>query len=196
LIAPSSVAENKHRLTARRCLVEQTSNLGQEPHVSHAVGLVDHDDLDLAEVECILTQEVGESTRTCDEHVDTPVELAALAVVADTTVDRADAQPTRRGERLEFAADLRGEFTRRCEDQRSRLAFARLVDASEERDTERDRLAGPGRRASADVAAGERVGNGCRLDIEGVDDPALGKGFDQIGGDTEIAERDRFAESY
>ena len=186
----------QHRLTARRCLVEQTSNLGQEPHVSHAIGFVDHDDLNVAEVEGILAQEVGQSTRTCDEHVDTPVELAALAVVADAAVDRTDAQPARRGERLEFAADLRGQFTRRCEDQRGRLTFARLVDADEERDTERDRLAGPGRRAPQTSRPASASGMVAVWISKGWTIPPWARASTRSAGTPRSPNGDRFAESY
>ena len=45
-MAPSSVAENSIVWRVGRGLVEQAAHLGQESHVGHAVGFVDHDDLD------------------------------------------------------------------------------------------------------------------------------------------------------
>ena len=96
----------QHRLAARRRLVEQAPNLGKESHVGHAVGFVDHHDLDLLEVERVLAQQVGETARACDENVDAAVELAPLVVVSDTAVDGTHAELARRCERLELATDL------------------------------------------------------------------------------------------
>ena len=186
----------QHRLPVLRRLIEEATHLGQESHVGHAVGFVHHHDLHLLEVERILAEEVGEASRTRDQYVDAAVEVTALGVVADTAVDRAHAQTAGRGERLELPTDLRGELTRRREDQRGRLALARLVDARDQRDPERDGLAGAGRRASAHVAAGERVGNRRRLNVEWLRDPGLGQGRDQIGGNAEIAERHNFTNCY
>ena len=69
----------QHRLAARRRLVEQAPHFGQEAHVGHAIGFVDHHDLDLLEVERVLAEQVGEAAGAGDEDVDAAVELTALA---------------------------------------------------------------------------------------------------------------------
>ena len=52
-------------------MVEQAPDLGQEAHVGHAVGFVDHDDLDLVEVDVAAgSMQVGEATGAGDEDVD------------------------------------------------------------------------------------------------------------------------------
>ena len=189
LIAPSSVAENNivWRLFGR--LVEQAPHLGKESHVGHAVGFVDHHDLDLLEVERVLAEQVGEATGARDEDVDAAVQRPALRVVADAAVDGAHAELARRCERLELTTDLRGELARRREDQRGRLALARAVDARDERHAERDRLAGTGRCAAAYIATGERVGNGRGLDVERLRDPGLRQHGDEVGGHADVRER-------
>ena len=96
---------------------------------------------------------------------------------------RAAAEP------LELAADLRGELTGGDEDEAARLTLgARLADAGDERDAERDGLARAGRGAAAEVAAGETVGDGHGLDVERVVETARVEGADELGGYAELGE--------
>ena len=74
------------RLTRRRCLIEDTSDVGQETHVGHAVGFVDHDIFGLTEVDRSLVNEVLESTWGSDEDVNTPPELVLLWPVPNPAV--------------------------------------------------------------------------------------------------------------
>ena len=60
----------QQRLALGRGQVEQALDLGQEAHVGHAVGLVDHDDLDVGEVDDPLGDEVLEAARAGDDDVD------------------------------------------------------------------------------------------------------------------------------
>ena len=74
-------------------------------------------------------------------------------------------------DRADVVHDLRGELTRRCEDQRggSRIVG---VDPLDERDSERERLARAGGRFGEHVAAGENVADHVALDRERLGDPA------------------------
>ena len=179
----------QHRLAAVGRLVEQAAHLGKESHVGHAVGFVDHHDLDLLEVERVLAQQVGQATGAGNQDVDAAVQRPALRVVADAAVDGAHAEATRRRERLELAADLRGELARGREDQRGGLTLTRAVDACDERHAERDRLSGTGGCTAADVATGERVGNRRGLDVERLRDPGLRQYGDEVGGHADVRER-------
>ena len=138
----------------------------------------------------VLADEIGEAAGARDEHVDAAAELTELRLVADTAVHRADAASARTGERLELTTDLGRELARRCEHQRGRTALLGAADAREQRDAERDRLAGTGRCAAAHVAARDRVGDGERLDFEGLVDAARCERGDEIGGNAEIGEGD------
>ena len=179
----------QERLAGRGRAVEQLLNCGQEAHVGHAVGLVDHDELDLVEVDLAPLDQVGEPTRARDEHVDAAAQRLELRTEADAAVDRGDAELARAAEPLELTADLRRELARRDEDESTRADAARaLPDACDERDAEGDGLARPGRRAAAQVAAGETVGDGHGLDVERVDETVRVEGADEVGRDAEVGE--------
>ena len=64
---------------------------GQEAHVGHAVGFVDHDHLDLVEVDLATLDEVGEAAGTGDEHVDAAAQRLELRAEAGAAVDGRDA---------------------------------------------------------------------------------------------------------
>ena len=174
LIAPSSVAENNIVWRLVRGLVEQAAHLGQESHVGHAVGFVDHDDLDLLEVERVLAEQVGEATGARDEHVDAAVELPALRVVADTAVDRAHAAGARvaasgSSSRQICAVSSRVGARISAVGWRLRARSMRAMSGT----PNAIGLAGAGGGAAAHVAAGERVGDRRGLDVERLRDPAL-----------------------
>ena len=76
----------EQRLTCRRGPVEQATDLGEEAHVGHAVGLVDGDDLDRAEVDVALADQVGEAAGARDDDVDASAQRLALSAEADAAV--------------------------------------------------------------------------------------------------------------
>ena len=139
-------------------------------------------------VERALAQEVAESAGARDEHVDTAIELAMLLSLADPSVHRRDATGARAGQRREVAGDLRRQLTRRREDQRGRPAFRRAADTSQDRHTERDRLAGAGGRAATDVAARDCIGNCEGLYLERLVDTSRRECADERLGHAELGE--------
>jgi hypothetical protein len=100
----------QHRLAVGAELVEQGPHLGQEPHVGHAVRLVDHDQVDLVEADVAAVDQVGEPARRGHHDVDAPSQDAALRREADATVEDGDAAAAGRAERDELGADLGGEL--------------------------------------------------------------------------------------
>ena len=53
---------------------DDASHGGQESHVGHAVGFVDHDRLDVLEAQCVHLQKVLETTGACDHERGAAVE--------------------------------------------------------------------------------------------------------------------------
>ncbi len=178
----------EERLAIGRREVEQGAHLGQEAHVGHAVGLVDHDELHRVELELLALEQVLQPTGAGDEHVDALPERRQLLAEAGTAVDRSDAQLARATEPLELTAHLRGQLAGGHEDQTARLARLGLLDQDRERHAERDRLARARGGAAAEVASRERVGDGHFLDGERGLDAARVKGADDVGGHAEIGE--------
>ncbi len=72
---------------------------------------------------------------------------------------------SRPANRLELLGHLRAELARRHEHERAGLHVGR-VDALDDRDRERERLARAGRALREDVAAAQRLGDDERLDLE------------------------------
>ncbi len=167
-------------------LVEQLLHDGQESHVGHAVGFVDDDHLDLVEEDLAPFDEVDEATRTGDEDVDASPERLELEAEAGPAVHGGDAQLARAAEPLELAAHLGRELAGRDEHETAGVLRAGLADAGREGDTERDRLPRAGGGAAAEVATGQAVGEGHRLDVERGLEAARVEGSDEIGGDAEL----------
>ena len=61
-------------------LVEDALDLGKEAHVGHAVGFVDHDDLDVGQRQPVRAHEVHEAAGAGDGVVDTLGEGPLLPV--------------------------------------------------------------------------------------------------------------------
>ena len=139
--------------------VEDAAHRGQEAHVGHPVGFVDHDDLDHAEVDDPLRDQVLEPARAGDEDVDAPAHRPALRLVADPAVDGEDGAVPDVGERRQLALDLGRELAGRGEHEGTGLLGLGPTDPVDERDAEGDGLAGAGGGAPADVTT-RRAGRG------------------------------------
>src|SRR6478672_11729173 len=179
-------------LAVGRDLVEARRDLGHEAHLGHVVGLVEDGDRDVVHLDGAALEEVVEAPRRRDEDVDALVEGVDLGRVAETTGDELVAQAGDVHERLECVGDLHRELTRRREDQGVRLARpARglaLEQSRDERQAERERLAGAGLATAEHVAPREGVGDGRGLDGEGRGDALAGEALDDPLGQAEGGE--------
>ena len=92
-------------------------HLGHEAHVGHAVGLVEHEDLDVGHRQLAPVAEVDQPARRGDDDVDAPAELLDLALDVGAAVDGDDPQPGRLGQGLEHVGHLDGELAGGDEDQ-------------------------------------------------------------------------------
>ena len=79
----SRVAEKSSRWPRSGVMREQLGDVGQEAHVGHLVGLVEHGDLDRVELADAALDQVTEAAGRRDEHVDTALERPDLPVVGD-----------------------------------------------------------------------------------------------------------------
>ena len=98
------------------------------------------------------------------------------------------------GQRVDDLGDLRGELTGGSEHESARMAellrtFAGFGQSGDERNGERQGLAGPGLSAAEHIAAGQRVGQSVLLDREGLSLAFLAQRVDKLGGNTEFGER-------
>ena len=187
---PSDLAvegrREQHRLPLRPEHLEDPRHVGQEPHVEHPVGLVEHADAHAIQPQELAGHEVEQPPRRGDQDVRMSGPLG-LRPEPDAAVDRGDLQAAHVGDRPEVLGHLTRELARRNQDERTRAAAVR-DEALDDRDGERQRLARARARPREHVTAGEGVGQHERLDREGGLDPAQGEGVDDRGRDAEGGE--------
>ena len=164
-------------------------HVGQEPHIEHAIGLVEHADAHLIEPEQLPRHEVDQPAGGGHEDVGTSRALG-LRADADAAVHGGDLEVLDVGDHAELLGHLTRELAGRCKDQRRGAATARRQQLDERR-RERERLARPRPRAREDIASGERVGDHEGLDLEGSFRPSHPEGPRHRFGDTELDERRR-----
>jgi hypothetical protein len=154
----------QHRLPGPRNVFEDPVDLRAEPHVQHAIGLVENEDPHPLDRDETPLEEVVEPPRSRDNDLGTPCFLS-LSGDRRSAVDRGDPEVAGDRERLQVGDDLRGELARRDEHERARMPSCarRPLD---HRNAERERLAGPRRRRRQDVDTGESIGKNETLDRE------------------------------
>jgi hypothetical protein len=112
----------QHPLALRRRGLEEAPHHGQEPQVGHVVRLVEHGDLDVAQVAVALLDEVGEPPRAGDDDIGAVAQVGHLGALRGTPEDRRDAEADGPGQRQQNVPDLAGKFACRQEHQAARTA--------------------------------------------------------------------------
>ena len=176
-------------------LAEDALHRLEESELAHVVGLVDHGDHDLAEVELALGDEVFDATGGADDDVDALLERTDLARLRHAAVDLRGEQADAAGDRLDGPVDLQRELARRREDERLRLAaeLAALAGLGaqhvlDERRAEGDGLARAGAAAGEHVATREDLGDRRGLDRERRRRAEVGERADDVVAQAEGAE--------
>ena len=147
---------------------DDLSDVAHEAHVEHPVGLVEDEELDRLEPRAPLAHEVEQAARRGDENVDAAAQGVDLRLLADAAEDHGLAQMQMLAVGAELVADLDREFAGRRQDQGARAARPVVCALSgklmENRQREGRRLAGAGLGDAQHVPAGEKFGDGPRLD--------------------------------
>ena len=124
-----------------------------EAHLEHLVGLVEHQEPQLRQVERALLEVVHDPAGRADDDVDAAAQRAELDAVPLAAVDRQHVHALEvGGVLLERLADLQRELAGGREHQRLRRLL-RQVEPGEDRQRERRGLAGAGLGEADDVAA-------------------------------------------
>ena len=158
-------------LPLRREQGDDPLDVGQEAHVEHPVGLVEDEDLDLAEVGDPLADEVEQPARRRHQDLDAATKRLDLRIHRDAAVDHRRAQRHRPAVGVDALVDLHRELARRDEDEHAdrvscrREAGVRVAaQPVEDRQHERGGLAGPRLCGGEDVAPGQHERDGSGLD--------------------------------
>ena len=176
-------------LAAGRRLGHDATHGGREAHVEHAVGLVEHERLDMGEVRRALLDEVDEAAGRGDEQVAATGEGRLLGLVAHAAHhDRAGvagvgADGT--GARLDLLGELAGGGHHEHEDALAAPGMAEPVERGKQegRGLARARL-----RRRHDVAALKDRGDGAGLHGRGAVVPHVGHGGEHLLGQAELVE--------
>ncbi len=111
----------QHRLVAAGAVAQDPLDLRREPVVGHAVGLVERDDLALAELDLTGLHEVDQAQRRGDDDLDALGQLVDLMVTRRAAVDGQHGHAGVLGDGLEHLGDLHGELAGRHEHEAERL---------------------------------------------------------------------------
>jgi uncharacterized protein YigA (DUF484 family) len=143
-------------------------DVANETHVEHAIGLVENQVRDRIEPQRALSHQIEEPTRRCHENARTTAQGHFLAALTDATEHDRVTYSHESAVGSNARVNLRGELTRRRDDEnanRSRTAvFRKRGEPLKERQHECGRLAGTGLRTREHVVTRENVGNNLRLD--------------------------------
>ncbi len=178
----------QHGLMRRPDMAQHPLDLGQEPHVGHPVGLVEHDHGDVGQRDGAAVDEVDEAPGGGDDDVDAPGQSGGLAVQVGAAVDGLDRTAAGLGQRAELVGNLGGQFAGGHENEGVGMARLRRLHPLDQGETKSEGLARSGLGLAADVASGQGIGDGQGLDRERLGDPPLPQGGHEIVGDAERVE--------
>ena len=153
-------------LAGERDELRDSLDIGDEAHVEHAVGLVDHEDFDAGHEKLAALAVVEQATGGADQHIGATLQLAVLFIEGDAADEEGNVELVILAVLLEVLGNLGGEFARRLEDERARHSRtgATLLQKGQHRQDEGGRLARPRLGDAADVTALQRRRNGALLD--------------------------------
>ena len=162
-------------------MLEHAADVRQEPHVEHAIGLVQHEVFDAVEPGVRRLEVIEQPARRGDDHVHAAAEGMLLRTHAHAAVHRGAGQRRMHGQRVEVLEDLRRELARRRQHERARRA-ARLADQPVQDGQQKGRgLAAAGLRAGEHVAPGHRRRNRLGLNRRRPREAELTDSLEQIG---------------
>jgi hypothetical protein len=162
-------------------VLEHPADVGQEPHVEHAVGFVEHQDLEAGQAGVGLPEMVQQAARARHDDVDAVAQGALLRLHADATVDGGGPDVRVTAEIVEMLDDLRGQLPRRGEDQSPRDAALLAHEPVQDRQGESRGLAAAGHRAGQDVAPFEGRRHGVALNGSGNGEAEIGDAAQKVG---------------
>ena len=193
-ISSENVAENSRFWRSRREDLEDATDVADEAHVEHAVGLVEDEDLDGGQVDGALADVVEQATGRGDDDVRPEAQGAAPAGRTRRrrrsrwsgcpSGDHRCGRSPRPGARAHGSGRGRG---RGCGGGRAGSLLG-LAEALQHRQHERGRLAGARLGAGHEVAAGEDERDGLGLDRGGFGVALVGDGVEQLGREPEFGE--------
>ena len=119
----------EQRLPLGRQLGDDLADVVDEAHVEHAIGFIEHEKLDLIELQRIAAHQIEQTARRCDHDVDAAHHRANLAAHRHAADRQRGAQPEVPAIGVEAVEDLSGQFARRAEARARGSSSARSASA-------------------------------------------------------------------
>ena len=188
----------QHGLATQADLLGNGAHRGDEAHVEHAVGFVQHQPARFVEADLVVVHQVLEATRRGHDHVDALGDLADLVVARHATEHQHGVElHLGAGEFAQVLFDLHGQFTgggknERAGGHRPRTA-GKAHDPGQDRQAESRRLARTGLGDAQHVPAFEQFGDRLGLDFSGLGEAA---GSQAVGEKGRQAERNEIVQSF
>ena len=161
--------------------VQDLVDLRRKPHVEHAVGLIQYENLHRQQIDRPIPEMVQQPTRRRDENIGTLPQASHLRLHIRATDDRRGKDPRAAAKLVDDLLNLDGQFSGRYQNQGFGLSLWHGGKPLDKRDDKRGGLAGAGLRASDHITSLENVRNGLRLNGRGLSKTCLSniteKGF-------------------
>ena len=183
----------EQRLTRHRQHADDAAHVGPEPHVHHAVGLVENQQFDAGQIGVLLPHVIHQPAGCGDDDVDARLERALLWPHLDAAVDGGTRDGGVIREAVNLVLDLDRELARGREHQHARFslrwggpfdsrvlgALAQGKQRLQHRDDESGGLAASRLGTGDHVAAGERERDDGALNRPGVGPSEIPDAFEQ-----------------
>jgi hypothetical protein len=183
----------QQRLSRGRQFGDDPADIGEKAHVEHAVGFVEHKDLDAIKPHRAGSHEVDETARRCDQNVDPSGETADLAADRDAADGKRRVYPQVAPIGAEAFQNLPRKLAGRAEYQHAagfRLAANRRAGEPMQNGKREGRgLSGARLRNADHVPAGKDQRNGLTLDRCGDNVTFVGERAGDRCGKAEIRKR-------
>ena len=167
---------------------------GQEAHVEHAVGFVQHQDLDAGQVDQLAAQKIVQAAGSGDHHLRAFADGLQLRVFANPADHDGGADAGAVGDLGEGFMDLDGQFAGGAQDNGADAFGAGFREERlDERQDEREGLASAGLRRGHDIAARKRRLDGKLLHGCGLRESVLQEVGLEDGGESEFCETFHFS---
>ena len=170
-------------------MTQHLLDVGQEAHVEHPVGFIEHEVLEPGQLRVRLAEVIEQAAGCRDDDVHAAPEGMLLRTHADTTEHGSTGDRRVHGEVLQVLVDLRRELARRREHERARDTTGTIDELVHDREDERRGLAAAGHGAGKDVPAFERRRDRCFLDRGGAGETEFLHPLEEAGVKLEATER-------
>lgn len=172
-------------------MLEDALDVGEESHVEHPVGFIEHEHFEVVELGVGLLEMVEEAPWCRDDDVDAAAEGVFLRPHPDTTEHCRSSDGRVCGEVGEIGVDLRGELAGGGEDEGAGHAARFSHQPVDDGEEERGGFAAPGLGAREEVLSGHGGRDGVLLDLCGAGEAEVGDAAEEISVETEGGETHR-----